>query len=173
MHRCFALLAALLMLAGCSSAQETTLTASSPLLGLTGGVEATMQITGDSLNAEAMLTRTPQACTVTFTAPEAVQEMTFTFHEDAVDVDYKDLTFAFSPQLLPGGAVAAIVSDAINKAARRDVQPAEEDGTPLLTGVLDAGAFQFVLDETSALPVKLLVPQQNLRIDFTSFQISA
>lgn len=172
MHRCFALLTALLILVGCAPAQPTAPTASSPLLGHTGGVEAVMQITNNTLTAEAMLTRTPQACTVTFTAPEALNGMTFTFHADAVDVDYHGLTYAFSPQLLPGSAVAGIVSDAIDKAVRSDVQTAMENGMPLLTGTVDAGAFQLVLDETDALPVKLLVPQQNLQIAFTSFQIS-
>lgn len=169
MRRLIALFTVSFLFASCTAPQEPPL---SPLAGHTGGYTAEIQATYGSQSATANLTQhTPDACTVTFTSPDAIKDMVFTFHQDAVDVSYRGITFPAQAQMLPGGAVASLPVDAINQAMQGNATVSTtEDGQPLLTGTLRAGPFQLILDGQGTLPAKLLVPQQELEILFTQFQ---
>ena len=143
-----------------------------PLAGHTGNYDTQAKITCGELSATATVSQeSPDACTVTFTSPDSLEDMAFLFRQDSVDVSYKDLGFQFDPGSVPGGAIAKVMVSAVGKAMRDDGVTAEstEAGTEL-SGTLETGAFTLRLDPESGSPLKLSVPSEELEIEFVNFR---
>lgn len=170
MHKLAATGLALALLCGCSQASPSK--PESPLAGHAGSYEATAHISHQGREAAATISQsTPEACTVVFTAPDSLKDMTFVFQRDSVEVGYKGLAFRFGPNLLPGGAAANVAVSAINRSIQDDgIQMVKTDADIQLTGTLEAGAFTLYLEPQEGRVTKLSLPGEELEIKFENFR---
>lgn len=145
---------------------------SSPLEGRSGNYDTTAVITYKELKATATISQeSPESCLVRFASPDSLGDMAFVFRRDSVDVSYKGLAFQFDPQSLPGGAVAKVAVNAVNKAMMGDgVSLALTDAGMELTGMLEVGEFKLRLDADDGNLLKLSVPSEELEIEFVNFR---
>lgn len=166
------LLAAILLFLFCGCGRHVADAPSSPLAGRIGGYETNASITYRDLHATATIAQpTPDACTVTFSSPESIQDMVFQFGQDSVDVQYKGLHFQYAPESLPDGAIANLAVKALNKAMQDDgvTIEASVDGLEL-RGILRSGPFTLLFDPQTQTPAKLFVPDAELEIVFDNFR---
>ncbi|MCL2055733.1 MAG: hypothetical protein FWH02_00765 [Oscillospiraceae bacterium] len=154
-----------------SACQKAAVKHQNPLLKQSGNFDTTANIKYRDLHATATITReTPGACSVSFTSPASLADMSFVFHDGVVDIAYKGIGFTFSPNSLPGGAVAKVAVAAINKAMRDDGLEVEyTEGALILNGIMENGAFTLRIDPESGNLLKLAIPAQQLEIDFFGF----
>ena len=143
----------------------------SPLVNCSGNFDTTVGISYRELKATARITReTPQSCVVTFTSPPSLAGITFVFWGDRVDINYGDLSFAFDPNSVPGGAIASITVGAINSVmGGKGLAVDHTDGVLTLSGRLDSGDFLLRLDDGDGSLLTLSIPEQQLEIEFLGF----
>ena len=137
----------------------------------TGLFETTAHITYRDLSAIARIVQdTPEACTVTFSAPDTLKNMSFVFRQDQVKVSYRGLSFDFDPGSIPGSAVAKAAVSSINAALQKEGLALEQlSGSLSLTGSSESGDFTLLIDTESGDLLKLTVPSQELEIAFENF----
>jgi hypothetical protein len=142
-----------------------------PLINHIGNFDTTANITYRDLKATATITQeTPQSCAITFSSPASLQDMSFVFREGVVDLGYKGVSFTFDPQTLPGGALAKIAVAGVNKAMKDDgITVDYTEGVLSLSGLLESGEFTLRLDPENGNLLKLLVPAEDLEIEFVNF----
>jgi hypothetical protein len=142
-----------------------------PLVSHVGNFDTTANITYRDLKATATITQeTPQSCAVTFSSPASLQDMSFVFREGVVDLGYKGVSFTFDPESLPGGALAKIAVAGVNTAMKDDgVTVDYTEGVLSLSGLLESGEFTLRLDPENGNLMKLLVPAEDLEIEFVNF----
>ncbi|MDL2233593.1 hypothetical protein LJC63_08480 [Ruminococcaceae bacterium OttesenSCG-928-L11] len=157
----------------CSNRQKllTPAKPENPLPAHSGNYQSSASIRYGELEATAtIIQETPRACAVTFTSPPSLADMSFVFQEGVVDLGYKGLAFTFDPHSVPGGAVAKVAVSAINKAMKSDgVAVDYSDGALSLSGVMESGEFVLRLDAENGNLLKLLVPAEDLEIEFLNF----
>lgn len=167
------LLIAILVFAGLSacSRQTPVRTPVNLLTEHSGNFDATANITYKELRATATIVQeTPRACSVTFSSPASLKDMSFVFREGVVDMAYKGLAFTFDPQSLPGGAAAKIAVAGINRAMKDDgITVDYTEGILSLSGIMESGEFSLRLDPESGNLMKLSVPAEELEIEFINF----
>jgi hypothetical protein len=151
--------------------QPTPQPPANPLVSHIGNFDTAANITYRDLKATATITQeTPQSCAVTFSSPASLQDMSFVFREGVVDLAYKGVSFTFDPQTLPGGALAKIAVAGVNKAMKDDgVTVDYTEGVLSLSGLLESGEFTLRLDPENGNLMKLLVPAEDLEIEFVNF----
>ena len=142
------------------------------LMDRTGNYETTASITYKDLQATAQISReTPRSCSVMFTSPKSLADMSFIFYEDAVDLAYKGLSFSFNPGSVPGGAAAKIAVELINRSMRDDgVSVDYSAGILTLSGIMESGEFSLRLDRENGNLLTLSVPAEDLEIEFINFR---
>lgn len=139
--------------------------------GHTGNYSTSAKIAYKELKATARISReTPVSCSVVFESPESLKDMAFVFQRDSVDLNYKGLSFNFEQDSLPATAVAKIAVSAINRAMRDDGLSVALDGGVLeITGMLESGEFILRVNGETGSLMKLLVPAEELEIEFENF----
>jgi len=166
------LLAAFFIFASCRKGEDPGSRNAKVLDQMSAQYDTTANITYGELGATATISQTtPTSCSVSFTAPDSLKDMAFTFTRDEVQVSFKGLSFAFDPSSVPGGAVANMAVSAINKVLlREDLDLDYTDGALSVSGNTDAGAFTLVLDPENGNMLSLSVPGEGLEIEFEDFR---
>ncbi|MCR2024263.1 hypothetical protein [Anaerotruncus colihominis] len=125
-------------------------------------------------NIETVMTiyKKPMNCAVvTFEAPDSLKEMKMTFYTDHVALSYKDLSFDFTPDSVPGKAASKMVLTALNAALNDDgISVREEEGRLIVDGTIDAGDFSLIIDAENGNILKLSIPENNLELEVLNFK---
>lgn len=137
----------------------------------TGNYYTAAKITYKELKARALISQeTPASCSVVFESPQSLSDMAFVFRRDNVDVNYKGLSFTFEQDSLPAAAVAKLAVSAINRAMRDDgLEVMLDNGTFEVKGMLESGEFILKINEETGSLMKLLIPAEELEIEFENF----
>ncbi|WRS27622.1 hypothetical protein U6B65_00425 [Oscillospiraceae bacterium MB08-C2-2] len=172
------LLLALLVLltgTGCAKKQDTQKPSPDVSAALNAPFSTSANISYKELAATAVLSReTPQACTVTFSSPASLKDMSFMFTQDLVTIRYKGLSFDVDPADIPTSNAARIAVAAINKVTSDQGLTVDYTDTALaFSGVMESGAFTLKLDRENGSLLKLSVPSEELEIEFVSFEFLA
>lgn len=133
--------------------------------------EATAVIRYKDFDATAVIHQDAQACSLSFTTPDSLKDMSVTYGDAGIDLSYKGLSFTFDPSSIPGGAVAQMMMSAIGEAIRGGVEVDLKDDAALYSGVIDAGPFTLTADKETGRLLYLSVPRAELEIEFTEFTI--
>lgn len=139
--------------------------------GRSGNYSTAARISYKGLNAQAAISQeTPASCAVAFTAPASLKDMAFVFRQDSVDLSYKGLRFRFEQASVPLAAVARLAVSTINYAMRGDgVEAARVGDAVEITGIQENGSFLLRVDAETGRPIKLLIPAEELEIEFDNF----
>lgn len=125
----------------------------------------------DIIAAATISSETPKTCKVLFSSPKSIEGMSFILSDEEVFVDYKGMNFSFDPNSLPGGAVANVVVAAINSATQKDGVTVEVKENVLeVSGESDAGEFILRLDKSNGNFLKLVLPENDLELEFVNFK---
>lgn len=135
---------------------------------LSDSFEATAIIRYKDFNANAVIHQDTQACSLSFTSPDTLKDMSVTYGSKGVDLSYKGLSFTFDQDSIPGGAVAQMTMTAIGEAIRGQSEAKVANGTAQYTGTTDAGNFTLTADENGRL-LYLSIPQAELEIEFVEY----
>lgn len=159
---------ALIIFGGCSKEE---IKPKPPLSKHTGNYTTDARIKYKELSAVAKISQeTPSSCSVEFESPPSLSGMAFVFKSDKVDLNYKGLSFTYSPESIPGGAIAKLATSAINRAMKDDgLSVVQEDGALRINGVMESGSFSLTLDKKTGNLMKLSVPEEELEIEFENF----
>lgn len=159
----------LILLGGC--AKKEIPSSPSPLLKYSGNYEATAQISYKDLQAAATIVQsTPDSYEMIFTEPATIQDMVFSFQNDVLTVHYQGLSFQTNIQSIPISSPANVLMHTINTAFRdSDCTWVDTEDGNALSGTTVSGSFLLYIDPDQQLPQKLLVPDQDLEIEFVSF----
>ena len=135
--------------------------------------ETTARVKYRELEAVMKLYKKPMNCAaVTFEAPDSLRDMKMTFFTDRVTFSYKDLSFDFVPDSVPGKAASKLVVDAVNAAlADEGVKVERQEGRLLVSGQLDGGEFLLTVDAESGNILKLSIPESELELEILNFKI--
>lgn len=163
------LLLPLLLFCGC--AERPPDPPASPLAGHSGNYETEAVIHLRELTMTASISRSPQACHILFSGPESLAGMEYVFDRDSVELLYRGLQFQFDPQAVPDSSVAGVLAGAVDRVLQDDgIRIETADTTTQLSGMLDAGAFTLLVDNETAIPLKLLLPGMDMEIEFAQFR---
>lgn len=95
--------------------------------------------------------RTQNETTLSLTAPEALNGMTFIFSGNQCSVSYKGLTYGVSDEMLPETAFAGSVAAALNNAVHPEnlVYAGRDGDAAVFTGGSDEHAYKIYVDMKS------------------------
>ncbi len=154
------------MLTGCGSEPANP---SDAVAELQGGFSCVADIQYDGFAARATLgQKEPGVCEVTFSEPAALKGMTLSFDREQITVGYLGMQVSLDNEsVLANSAVSAIVN-AIDAASRQQGISVEKKGSSIVvTGQIEQGTYEIVLDAKTGAIGKLSVPGLNLEAKFT------
>lgn len=163
----------LLGFAGCKSKQNQEQAAAELQKKMSQSFETTAKVTYKGLESVMTIYKEPMNCAlVTFNAPESLKNMKMTFYNDRVTLQYKDMSFDFVPDSVPGQAASKMVLSALNTALNdKGVSVRQEDNRLVIDGRIDAGTFSLVVDAENGNILKLSIPESELELEVLNFKI--
>lgn len=166
------LLAALVLLGTTGCGKQADARAAEQVRQAAESFQTTARVKYRTLETVMTIYKKPMNCAViTFESPESLQDMKMTFYPDKVAFQFRDMTFDFVPDSLPGQAAAELVLAALNAAlAEEGITIEQKDGQLLVTGKIDEGAFTLVLDAKSGNILKLTIPEKELELEVLNFK---
>lgn len=174
--RMICLLAAAVLLlsaAGCNTGQNQEKTAEEVRRKLNQSFQTTAKVKYKELETVIKLYKKPMNCAdVTFESPDSLKDMRLTFYTDKVSIQYKDMSFDFLPDSMPGQAASKLVLSALNTALNDDgVSIEQKDGQLLIKGKISEGEFLLMIDAESGNILKLSIPDSELEMEILNFKI--
>lgn len=134
--------------------------------------EAVLNIKYKELQATATIKQDlPQKCTIAFTSPESLKDMYFEMDKETVLIDYKGLKLKSEIKDMPNSAFVKMVVFAIDQISKNNgIRMKLEGNAFIISGELESGGFDMVLDATNTNILKLMIPEQQLEIEFVNFK---
>lgn len=134
--------------------------------------EAVLNIKYKELEATATIKQDlPQKCSVAFTSPESLKDMYFQMDKETILIDYKGLKLESKIKDMPNSAIVKMVVFAIDQVGKKNgMRMKLQDNALIVSGQLESGAFDLVLDATNTNILKLMIPEQQLEIEFVNFK---
>jgi len=113
------------------------------------------------------LSREGARTTLSLTAPEHLEGLSFSVEGGKADVTYKGLSVQGDKLPAPAlGRAVALVMDALTHPELLTAGT-DENGGPILSGKTENGVFTLAMDDTA--PLSLEIPELQLRCTFTGF----
>lgn len=126
----------------------------------------------DTLDLEAVVTRSEDCCSVEVTAPEHLEGLTFTIDSLSsgdLTVRYKGLEI--KPDSMPASNLGGVLAGALDTLSSPEaLTVSETESGWCVTGETEAGAFAVLLDNDTHYPVSLTLPDARVGCTFTSFE---
>ena len=177
MKKACALLAVLFIIFTVAACAKKSQNNSNAAVELAKPFESTITVHYKDINAVVKLAkRQPGYCRLSFTAPEALKDMTVEFTLDKVNIDYKTLRTSFNPSTIPGSALSKMLVSAIDKATKEDgVRIEYKDDIMLISGKLEGEGSEFILriDRNNGNIIRLSVPADDFEAEFLDFNFIA
>lgn len=174
-----AVLLSLLLFLSCSKKEVTPPTTDEIASVFTGSFTAQTEMLvslsdtpEDELSLSASITRSEDQCSITVTAPEHLEGLTFTIdsiEKGDLSLSYKGLTV--TPGSMPGSNLGGAVAEALH--ALQQPEELVVTDTPdgwCATGETTIGSFSMLLAKDTLTPLSLTLPDARIRVTFTSFE---
>lgn len=114
--------------------------------------------------------RGPGLCQITFTSPQLLNGMDFSFSGEDVTLSYHGLSYQFGEDALPAQSVASSISSAMDLLANTSaLNITALSGDLLLTGETQLGEFYLTVNDESGAVIALEVPRIHLKAEFSEF----
>ncbi|MEG2295157.1 MAG: hypothetical protein RSB96_00230 [Oscillospiraceae bacterium] len=163
-----------IFMASCASisSQDKIITKEEVSATVTSEFEAVLNIKYKELQATATIKQDlPQKCSIMFTSPQSLKDMYFEMDKETVLIDYKGLKLESRIEDIPNSSVVKLVVFAIDQVAKKNgIRMKLQDTALIVSGALEGGVFDLVLDATNANILKLIIPEQQLEIEFINFK---
>lgn len=131
------------------------------------GFSAPVEVVLGEITMSGELSREGDRTTLSLTAPEHLEGLSFSVQGGKVEVTYKGLTVDGSSMPVPAlGRAVALVMDALTHPELLTAGT-DENGGAVLSGKTENGAFTLSMDDTA--PVLLEIPELQLTCTFTGF----
>jgi len=157
---------------GCGG-KENSQAASEQVKKAAESFQTTAKVKYRELETVMTIYKKPMNCAVVgFESPDSLRDMKMTFYPDKVALQYKEMSFDFAPDSLPGQAAAKMVLSALNAAlADEGITVEQQDKKLLVSGTIDEGAFSLVIDAENGNILKLVIPEKELELEVLNFKI--
>ncbi len=136
-----------------------------------GAYNTTANIKYRDITAQAVFTKDAGGtATVTFTSPDSLKDIKFVYTEQLVTVSYKEMEFSLDPNSFLASSVTQTVISSIDMVTRQNgVRVQLKESGLCVTGEMETGNFELVLDKESGNALRLNVPQDELEVEFVNF----
>ena len=137
----------------------------------TGSYNTTANIKYKDITAQAVFTRDAGGTVaVTFLSPSSLQDIKFVYTDQAVTVSYKEMEFSLDPNSFLASSVTKTVIAAIDAVTKQNgVRVQLQDQGLTVSGQMETGTFELILDKENGNALRLKVPQDELEVEFVNF----
>ena len=137
----------------------------------TGPYNTTANIKYKDITAQAVFTKDDGGTvTVTFLSPDSLKDIKFVYTEQLVTVSYKEMEFSLDPNSFLASSVTKTIISSIDMVTKQNgVRVQLQDEGLMISGEMQTGTFQLVLDKKSGNALKLQIPQDDLEVEFVNF----
>ena len=162
------MMACILLFAACGAHRPVK----NPFKGKSGNYITGATIRYQGLTALATVSQAePSSCSFVLESPKHLAGMGYVFRQDDVDVNYKGMSFTFVRDFMPYSAVANITVQALSRVINDDeLTVTAENDEHKIRGTVETGEFILTIDRDTGEIRKLLVPAQEIEIEFHNFR---
>lgn len=166
------ILAAVLILTGCSKSDRVTNKDVKTVENLSGDFGASGTLTYKDVKAELQIQKSaPQKYIVEFTAPDSLKGMKLTVEEGGVLVEYGVLSYRTDSSSMPSASVLKLINGALSSAVGGgDTVGVTAEGNRLkVAGKTGTGSYVLSLDRDSGNLLEISYPGEQFSIKFENF----